>query len=56
MCMSRLLHEYEERRKSGVLSLAGREAYEQIVTMGGECYFYYFVTGKLKGNLTERDI
>ncbi len=45
MCMSRWLHEYEERRKSGVLSLAGREAYEQIVTRGGGCYFYYTVTG-----------
>jgi hypothetical protein len=31
----RLLHEYEEKFKSGVLSLAGREAYEQIVTRSG---------------------
>ncbi len=51
---SRLLHEYEEKCKSGVLSLAGREAYEQIVTRGGGCYFYYFATEKLKGNLTKR--
>ncbi len=53
---SRLLHEYEEKYKRGVLRLAGREAYEEIVTRSGGYYFYYFVTGKLKGNLTERDI
>ncbi len=35
----RLLHEYEEKFKSEVLNLAGREAYEQIVTRSGGSTF-----------------